>query len=207
MVMAYAFLKTLVGDHEVGRITMDYTTGRASASDGHAVLSSEVGAVTVESTRYPFCFFGKEGSVAGTLSSVDFTGFNEELNRFMLVVHNAPQRSVVTWGNQSKVFTAEALANGINLADEFKVGNPFADAFYAVLTAVRAKQTFETHMVKKYVNAVPLLERILPEDGDKVRGLVDALKQERDRQMRAAVDLVVPVKHSLRIRPAEPGDV
>src|SRR5690606_7055312 len=49
-IMAYAFLKTLVGRHDIGTIRVDLATGDAAASDGHTVASAAGGAIEVEST-------------------------------------------------------------------------------------------------------------------------------------------------------------
>ena len=49
----------------------------------------------------------------------------------------------LTWGEQSRTFTAEQLAHGVNLAAEF-ASNPFSDAFSKVDAAVAAKQAYET---------------------------------------------------------------
>ena len=58
-------------------------------------------------------------------SGMALVPLNEILNRLMLVVKNGTAaRYQVAWGDDSKTFTAEQLAQGINLAAEFPA-NPF----------------------------------------------------------------------------------
>src|SRR4030095_10860330 len=58
LVMAYAFLKALGVDGNIGTITVDLGANKAEATDGHKVLSSNAGTIEIESARYPFCFSG-----------------------------------------------------------------------------------------------------------------------------------------------------
>ena len=60
LVMAYAFLKGLGCPGDVGTITVDMAANKADATDGHTIKSFEGGTVEIESTRYPFCFFGED---------------------------------------------------------------------------------------------------------------------------------------------------
>ena len=53
LLMAYAFLKALGVDGEIGTITVD-AKGMTTATDGHKVLSSGAGKAELESTRWPF---------------------------------------------------------------------------------------------------------------------------------------------------------
>ena len=110
MAMAYGFLKTLVGSQEIGTITVDFTSGSAATSAGHLVKSAKDGRIDIESTRYPFCFFDDPNPPGGTRSIAPFLPFNDELNRFTLIVKDAPAKAKVTWGKASREFTAEALA-------------------------------------------------------------------------------------------------
>lgn len=199
-VMAYAYLKTLVGDHEIGRVTLNYSTGHTQTTDGQAVITSEPGKVELESTRYPFCFFGDDRDPDGIRTAAEYTGFNDKLNRFILVVNDAPARSRVTWGTQSKDFTGEELAAGINLAAEFLDGNPFEPAFMELLTAVRSKQTYEIHMIKAYITKLPIIrDRLLPDNPDAVEQMTDHILAARQKRLDGIHELLVPVRHSIRV--------
>jgi lysophospholipase L1-like esterase len=140
LVIAYAMLKGLGMDGDLGTLTMDMESGDAAASGGHRVISSGRGTLEVESTRYPFCFMGVEKESWGTVAVPRYVAFNEDLNRLMLVVKHAGAGKVkVTWGGASKAFDGAALEKGINLAAEFVPG-PFNDAFFAVEKDIRQKQ-------------------------------------------------------------------
>jgi lysophospholipase L1-like esterase len=150
LVMAYAFLKALGLDGDLGTITLDMK-GSASAQDGHAVLSSAPGRAEIESRRYPFCSHGDYKSPSATRSILPFLRFDIELNRLTLRVKNLDSpRATVTWGAASRPFPREGLERGINLAAEFP-DNPFSDAFRKVDEAVARKQAYETAMVKEVV--------------------------------------------------------
>ena len=90
VIMAYAFLKALGCSGDIGTITVDAKSGKAEATAGHAVVSAANGVVEIESTRYPFCFYGKPEDPAATSGMIEFLPFNQELNRYLLVVKNAP---------------------------------------------------------------------------------------------------------------------
>ncbi len=148
LVMAYAFLKAMGLDGRVGTITLDMANNQATASEGHKVLAAEAGRIEVESSRYPFCATGPADDDGSIRSGMTLVPFNGDLNRFTLVVRNAPSdRCTVTWGATSKTYTARELAQGINLAADFET-NPFSDAFKRVDEAVAKKQAYETRQIK-----------------------------------------------------------
>ena len=199
LIMAYAFLKAMGCDGNIGTITFDAKSGKAEATDGHKVLSSDSASVEVESSRYPFCFFGNETSPDGTQSIVPFIPFNEELNRYTLVVKNAnAPRVKVTWGSASKEFTAEELAKGINLAAEF-MENPFSEPFRRVEQAVRQQQNYETPLHKVTLHNLAPYYQLAPEEKealDRIAGKAQAKDKELFEQ---AASSVKPVKHVIRI--------
>ena len=82
LVMAYAFLKALGCDGDIGTITWDAARGEARATAGHAVIAAGPRELTVESTRYPFCFAGDPASPDSTAGVTAFFPFNQDLNRF-----------------------------------------------------------------------------------------------------------------------------
>ncbi len=106
--------------------------GIAEATDGHKVLASSKDFVEVESSRYPFCFSGDPSKPDSNLGMTEFIPFNNDLNRFKLVLRNLSGKGVkIIWGKNSKTFSAEEAAKGINLAAEFPenpFSQPFADA-------------------------------------------------------------------------------
>jgi lysophospholipase L1-like esterase len=194
--MAYAFLKGLGVDGHIGTITLDLAANKAEATDGHKVVGVDGGEVTVESTRYPFCFYGDPTKPNSTSGIIEFLPFNQDLNRYMLVVKNAGAGKVkVTWGLDSKEFPAADLAKGINLAAEFVKENPFKDPFKQVENLVKAQQNAETPLVKKTLNN-------LPKAADK-----DAAEKAAQEEMAAAKSLFdkaaeaakKPVRHTVKV--------
>jgi lysophospholipase L1-like esterase len=203
LVMAYALLKGLGCDGNLGQITVDLASGKAEGSGGHDVLSASDGAVQVQSSRYPFCFRGDPASPDSTRGVIRFFPFNQDLNRLLLVVHGGKDaRYRVTWGKSSKEFTAEALAGGINLAAEF-LDNPFCGPFEKVEAKIRQQQDYETPLVKSLIHSLPDYKRMLPDEA----ATLDRLAAEgirRDKALReASAAAVVPVRHTIRIEPAK----
>ena len=148
VVMAYAFLDALGLDGEIGRYDVNLASGKATASEGHEVVSFSGGVLQVRSSRYPFCATGDPGSDGSMRSGMALVPFNDRLNRLTLRVKGKAASYMVIWGGESKVFSAEQLKDGINLADLYPV-NPFSDAFNKVDAAVLRKQQYETDQIKK----------------------------------------------------------
>jgi lysophospholipase L1-like esterase len=203
LVMAYAFLKGLGCSGDIGTITVDLGAGSAQATDGHKVLSAKDGVVELESTRYPFCFYGDPKSPGATRGVIEFFPFNDELNRYQLVVKGAKGGQVkVTWGAVSKEFPAEQLAKGINLAAEF-LDNPFSEPFRKVEEKIRAQQNFETPLVKDLINKLPRYKQFAPDEAESVDRIAAKLVA-KDKEMAAASSAaVMPVKHTLKIEAAK----
>lgn len=147
--MAYAFLKAMGLDGEIGTFTVDLGSKKAKASRGHKVVSSKEGSYQIHSTRYPFCMEGDVSSDDSIRSGTTLVPFNQTLNRLMLIGKGGKAKSYrVTWNEESHSYTTEQLAAGINLAVEFPM-NPFSAAFKNVDEAVAAKQAFETKQIKQ----------------------------------------------------------
>jgi len=201
LVMAYAFLKALGCDGAIGTITVDLAANKAEATDGHKVLSCQGGAVEIESSRYPFCFFGDPKLPNATAGIIEFFPFNEDLNRFTLVVKGAKAaRLKVTWGKTAKEFDAAALEKGINLAAEFIV-NPFCEPFQKVEAAIRKQQDFETPMIKEFINKFPFLRTMAPDEGEALDRMRASATRRDQALFDAAAAAVTPVKHTLQIEP------
>ena len=199
LVMAYAFLKALGCDGEIGKIKVDLGSNQATATDGHKVLSCANGTVELESSRYPFCFYGDPKTTGATSGITEFLPFNDELNRFTLTVENAPaEKCKVTWGASSKEFSKDQLAKGINLAAEF-VENPFSEPFRKVEAAVREQQNYETPLVKKLVTKVPDFKQLVPQESAAIDQLAAGAIRHDQELFASAAAAVTPVKHTLVI--------
>jgi hypothetical protein len=191
--MAYAFLKALDVPGDIGAFTVNLDSQKASVSKGHQLVSFQDGALTVRSSRYPFCATGPADKPDSLRSGMALVPFNQDLNRLMLVVKGGQAKTYqITWGAASRVYTAGQLAGGVNLAADFEE-NPFSAAFKAVDEAVAKKQEFETTQIKKLFHG---------EAGkaDMEKTVADS---ERDRAPLAAAikEAFVPVTHTLTITP------
>ena len=200
LVMAHAFLKALGCDGHIGTIDVDMSTGEATADAGHKILSSGKGTVKIESTRYPFCFFGDPSQPNATSGVIEFLPFNEELNRFKLIVRNLPDAGKVnvTWGAETKEYTPRQLAQGINLAAEF-LNNPFSGPFREVHEAVLRQQRYETPMMKEVLHGLPNVTNALPEKKALFDSMRASLIKEDEALRQAAVASVKPVVHEIHI--------
>lgn len=193
LIMAYAFLKAMGLNGDIGTITVDLASNKATATEGHRVLITQPGEVALESVRYPFCATGPADQDGSLRSGMELVPFNPDLNRLILVVKNAPAGPCrVTWGDHSKIFPANDLANGINLAAEFET-NPFSAAFQRVDEAVLRKQAYETRQIKELFHG--------PE-GRADRDMTAALTEKARAPLAAAIGKAFqPVRHKLRIEP------
>ena len=206
--MAYAFLKAMGLNGEIGTFKVDLRKGKMTASAGHEVVSSRGGEYQICSSRYPFCacvepiaeggnypVCGKDDPTKdNSIQSVmQFIPFNQELNRFTLIAKGGNARSYrVRWGSQEKVISAEELAGGINLAEVFP-SNPFGEAFARVDAAVASKQAFETKQIKEVFHGA--------EGKADMAGAVERTERERASLAKAVLESQVPVTHVIRIDP------
>ncbi len=200
LVMAYAFLKALGCDGAIGTIAVDLGAKQVTGTPGQKVLSFQNGTVTIESTRYPFCFQGDPSKSANTTASVlKFFPFNDDLNRYMLVVKGLKgAKAKVTWGKDSREFTTADLEKGVNLAAEF-IANPFSDQFNKVDAAVQLQQALETTLVQQYLHNVSALKAMIPTEADSIDKVATAgMKRDVDL-FHAAQELVVQIQHTIKI--------
>lgn len=203
LIMAYTFLKAMGLDGAIGTVTLDMTGG-ATATDGHSVISASNGKVKIESSRYPFCFSGKMDSPKKTNGILEFLPFNQDLNRYMLVVKNltAPTAEV-KWGETTKTFTKAELAAGINLADEFRE-NPFTARFFIIDRLVSLKQTSEIKMIKTIITNYRWISSMFPEDEEANKALEVLRKkffQHNSEQMARVRRAVKPITHVIQVTP------
>jgi lysophospholipase L1-like esterase len=204
LVMAYAFLRAMGFDGNISAVVVDLN-GSATVSAGHKVLRDTKGDLELESLRYPFCFDSDPRSASSTRSILPFVPFNQELNRFTLQVRNLnAAQAKVTWGTESKVFSREQLATGINLAAEFD-RTPFDAQFHKLLEAIAAKQAFETTAIKGMITQFRPFKQLAQTDSalasafSQVTERLDARQQQLDL---AARQTIVPVKYVIQVTPA-----
>jgi len=203
LIMAYAFLKALGLDGDLGTVTVDAASGKAEATDGHKVLGSKDGTVELESTRYPFCFDGDAKNPNGTASILPYSSFNQDLNRFTLKVTNLKTAEAdVTFGATTKTFTRDQLSAGINLAAEF-LDNPFVGPFQRVMNEVAQKENYETTMIKGFITNFRQLGGQFANDAE-VQDALSVLRRKMteadDAAYAKAKAAVEPVRYSLVVK-------
>ncbi len=193
LIMAYAFLKAMGLDGDLGTFTVDLGAGTATASSGHTVDGFTNNTLTITSRRYPFCATGALDKDNSLRSGMTLVPFNAELNRLKLIVTGGTaQNYAVTWGDQTHDYSAAQLAAGVNLAEDFAV-NPFSAAFAKVDAAVAEKQNYETRQIKELFHG--------PEgraDADATAALTEKARQPLAEAIVAAF---VPVTHTIQIQP------
>jgi lysophospholipase L1-like esterase len=201
LVMAYTFLKGLGCTGDIGTITVKMTSNHADVTDGHKLLSCNQGTVELESTRYPFCFFGDPKDPNATAGITEFFPFNNDLNRLTLIIQDPPAETCkITWGNSAKTFTKSQLMAGINLAAEF-LDNPFSEPFRKVEALVREQQNYETPLVQSLINKLPELEKMIPEEKASFQRIAVRATQKDQELFNQAASAVVPVRHKILIQP------
>ncbi len=214
LLMAYAYLKAMGLDGDIGTFTVDLKRNKIKVSKGHRVISVKPGEYEIESSHYPFCPCAPEGQAAASYpvcgqdgldsdnsirSGMTFVPFNQDLNRLTLVVKNGNASSYqIAWGDESKTFSADQLAKGVNLAAEFPA-NPFSATFAKVDAAVAAKQAYETKEMKDLFRQTgvsrPTVEQITAHTDQVV---VEAEKEHAT--LAAAVQSAfTPVTHTIKI--------
>ncbi|GAA4445876.1 SGNH/GDSL hydrolase family protein [Novipirellula rosea] len=190
-IMAYAFLKALGLDGQIAEIQWDLENGKVTTSRGHQLVSYSDGNATLQSTQYPFCAAGELDHHNSIRSGMTLVPFNEDLNRFQLTVRGTTAAEYrVTWGDESRVYSAADLQKGVNLADDFSI-NPFSEAFAKVDEAVAAKQAFETHQVKKVFHG--------KEGKTDFAAAVAKTEAERAPLADAIQDAFHPVTHTIQV--------
>lgn len=188
--MAYAYLRALGLDGDLGTISVDLEKKTAAGSDGHQVDSFEDGKLKITSSRYPFCAPGPIDRDDSVRSGMTFVPFDKHLNRLTLKLTGLKGLATITWGGESRTYSARQLAEGINLASEY-TDNPFCDAFARVDEAVAAKQEFETKQVKSIFHGKAGRENMEQAMADTER--------ERKPLADAVRDAVRSVKHTIEI--------
>ena len=189
--MAYAFLKAMGLDGNIGTLTIDLAANTATGSAGHDLVGFKENKAEFKSSRYPFCASGDVAKDDNIRSAMTLIPFNQELNRLMLVVKNAKAANYkVTWGDASRSYSAEELAKGVNLAADFEK-NPFTEAFNRVDAAVAAKQNYETRQIKDLFHG--------PEGRADAEATATLTEKARAPMARKVVEAVVPVTHAVTL--------
>ena len=194
VIMAWAMLRSMGLDGQIGTFTIDPQANTATASDGHVVDSFADGKLTITSSRYPFCGQGDPNDCNTVRSGMTLVPFAEELNRFILKA-NVPANTNwnVKWGTETKQYSAEDLNKGINLAWDFQ-DNPFCDAFKKVDAAVATKQAYETQRVKKEFHS--------KERNSDFAAIVARTEAVRQPLADAVATAMQPVTHVIELTPA-----
>lgn len=189
-IMAYAYLRALGVDGDLGSITVDLAQQTAEGQGGHQVDSFEDGKLKLTSTRYVFCAPGPIDRDDSIRSGMSFVPFDQDLNRFMLRIQGVAGLATITWGGSSRTYSSAQLQEGINLAAEF-TDNPFCEAFTRVDEAVAAKQAFETKQIKSIFHGAAgraNMEQAVADTEQERQPLADAVRAS-----------VRPVKHMIEI--------
>jgi hypothetical protein len=203
MVMAYTILKALGCDGDIGTITVDLASNKADATAGHKVLSVDAGKVEIESVRYPYCPGNNAMDAMGQRAALSLIPFNDELNRFKLVVKGATaKRYHVAYGTETKDFDADRLAAGINLNDEF-VSSPFEESFRKVDTLIHAQQDFETLLTKQWLHNQAEWSKAYPSATDSFKQLAESGKVSDQSLQKAVSAAVIPVTYTITITPTQ----
>src|SRR5262249_18158760 len=159
----------------------------------HEIKSVENGVVTIESSRYPFCFTGDPKSPDSTRSIIAFFPFNDDLNRFKLIVTGgSSDRYKINWGESLEKNSTAEVSKGINLAEEF-LDNPFSAPVQDVERAIKRQQEHETPMIKKLLH---------PKNDEEKAKFADAIETSTQQDLalaKVAHDAVKSVTHVIKI--------
>jgi hypothetical protein len=198
LVMAYAFLKAIGCDGAIGTITVDLGTNTAMGTPGQKILSVKDGAVEVESTRYPYCFQGDPKEPDATSGIISCFPFNEDLNRYLLVVHGLKGASAkVTWGNESREFPVADLEKGVNLAAAFAAHTPFDLPFLHIQDAIWQQQLKQYYFTGIIAHNMDDLKQMAP--GGPFDQLITGVYAQNDKNSAAVAAMAVPIQHTLKI--------
>ncbi|WP_269522687.1 SGNH/GDSL hydrolase family protein [Coraliomargarita parva] len=202
LLIASAFLKGMDLDGEIGRITVDYQLQQAECDAAQTVLSFREGALEMKSSRYPF-IPESDGSNLDARTMASLVDFHRELNRYLLVVQNAPEKLEVCWGNASRIYSADELAKGINLAADY-YETPFDEAFAKVSRSIAKQQQFERVAVRQLLNSIPAWEREFSDTKPELAGQLRQVILEKSAALRKATQsLFEPVRHTILLKPVD----
>lgn len=195
LAMAHAFLKSLgMGQGDLARFIIDLSARSVTCTPGHTANSSDGKTFSFKSTQYPFVLQSDANPTNSAMAAAQFIPWNQDLNRFMLVVKGGKAaKYAVTWGSQSKTFSKEALAKGINLAAEFPT-NPFSFAFGQCSKAIGEKQAYETKQIKQIFRQ--------PDFKANQAAIVKRTEATREAYIERVQSMRKPVDHTVTVTPA-----
>jgi lysophospholipase L1-like esterase len=196
VIMARAFLKAMGLDGNLGEISWDAAADKATAKGGHEILSSAGGKLKIRSTKLPFSVGeGDAKSDNAIRAGMALVPFDQELNRFTLRVSSPKAKTYkITWGTESKSYTAEQLAVGVPLATDF-INHPLHPAFQNVWKAVIEKQNYETKQIKGIVHG-----KQGKENPDAAFAETEPVRAPLAEKVKSALQ---PVEHEIVIAPVE----
>jgi lysophospholipase L1-like esterase len=196
VIMAYAFLKGLGVDGDLGTITYDDSSSQATATNGHEVIQSEKGKIALRSTRIPFApgpgAIDNDDSIRAGMALVPF---DDEFNRIIFRMTSPKAKSyTITWGEQSRTYSAKQLTDGINLAKDFD-NNPLVPTFKKIWDAISKKQEYETRQIKNLVHG--------PEGNADLEATFELTEKTRAPLEDAIRDAKQPTGHTITLTPSE----
>jgi hypothetical protein len=203
LVMAWAFLKALGADGNIGTITVDLAQKTAIGTPGQKIVSVQNGTVQVESTRYPYCFTTAPPYSPGVDVTSDIITqfpFNQDLNRYLLVVKGLTATRVkVTWNAESREFAAGDLAQGVNLAAAFAGHTPFDQVFGHIVDTLWQQQLKQFIWNDSVISHLDALKQMAP--GAPFDQLIAGIHAQDAKNLAGAKALMLPIDHTLKIEP------
>ncbi len=193
LVMAYAFLKGMGLDGDLGTVTYDAASGKATCGFGHEILSAQDGKITLRSTKLPFSPGpGDEKNDDSIRAGLALVPFDDELNRFILRLQSPAAASYeVSWGESTRTYSSEQLLQGVNLAKDFH-DHPLRPPFQRIWDAVEAKQAYETRQIKMLVHG--------PEGAADLEGTFTLTEKARAPLAAAISAARQPAEHAITVR-------
>ncbi|WP_367872631.1 SGNH/GDSL hydrolase family protein [Luteolibacter sp. Populi] len=193
VIMAYAFLKGMGIDGDLGTIRYDPASNKATATAGHEVLSCADGKITLRSTKLPFSpgpgDLKNDDSIRAGMALVPF---DDDLNRLVLKIEApAAANYEVSWGEATRSYTADQLKAGVNLAKDFET-NPLLPAFKKIWDAVEAKQAYETRQIKSLVHGL--------EGAADREGTFAVTEKARAKLVKTLEDAKQPAEHAILVK-------
>lgn len=202
IVLAHALLQAFGFNGNIGTIELDMRSGTATATAGQKIISADKNKVEIESTISPFCFGNKPLDIQDgndPRSGLAFVPFNQDLNRYLLIVKNPPAEDLqVTWGAFSKNFTSEQLKKGVNLAAEFPQ-NPFCPSLELLTNKTISQRTLQDRSVGRLLDTARDVEKRIPNSQEAVAAFRRTVIQQSEMTNRP--DPRGPLLHTISLSP------